>query len=274
MRNENTIKIAIIDLNKGKENQGLKSLQNILTEYSETHSLSFETTVFELRVNGEIPHLDFDIYFSTGGPGSPFDGHGKKWEADFFGLLSDLDNYNRDNSDKKSTFLICHSFQLGCIKYGLGKITLRDSTAFGVYPILLTEEGKKDPVFQGLEETFYSVDSRNWQVKKPISNSDLKNSKLLALESDMLNVGAERCMMAIRFSNEMIGTQFHPEAHPTGVENYLLKPELKKLVIENHGQEHYQTMLNQLYDPTNLILSKNTIISNFLTESLKNLAPK
>lgn len=265
------IKIAIIDLNNGKENQGLKSLQHVIQEFSQKHLIQFKVDVFELRNKGLIPNLNYHIYFSTGGPGSPFEGKGKKWEMDFFQLLDDLDAHNQNNKLKKHSFLICHSFQLACIKYKIGRITQRDSTAFGIYPINLTTEGEKEPVFRGLESRFYSVDSRNWQVGQFQSTPSTKKFNLLALESDLLNLGPDKCMMAIRFSEEMIGTQFHPEADPKGIEQYLCRPDLKKLVIENHGVEVYNEMILQVHDENKLWKSKNTIIPNFLGDAVNHI---
>src|SRR5690606_15077253 len=73
--------------------------------------------------------------------------------------------YNLEtNGFKKYIFLICHSFQMACRKYNLGEVTKRKSTAFGIFPISLTNEGALDPVFQGLPNPFYAVDSRDWQV--------------------------------------------------------------------------------------------------------------
>ena len=54
--------------------------------------------------------------------------------------------------------------------------------------------------------------------------------------------------MGIRFSKEMIGTQFHPEADPVGMAHYLKQDEKKEIVISHHGEEKYFEMLEHLYD--------------------------
>src|SRR5690606_2323055 len=99
-----------------------------------------------------------------------------------------------------------------------GHVTERKSNAFGIFPINLTEAGEQEPYFKGLKDPFYSVDSRDWQVIEPDEATfEQFGAKILALEKERPNVDLERCIMAIRFSDEIIGTQFHPEADPTGM---------------------------------------------------------
>ncbi len=273
MQELKNIKVAIIDLNNGKPNQGLPSLYSILEDFQLQHDVVFFIESFALRNRGEIPDLNFDIYISTGGPGSPYDGNGKQWELDFFNLLTSIDQHNEINSNKKFCFLICHSFQLACMKYNLGNVTKRDKTVTGVFPIYLTRQGLKEPVFNGLKDIFYSVDNRNWQVIEPNeTNFKNKNAILLAIENYRENTEHERCMMAIRFSKEMIGTQFHPEANPIGVKFYLEKPEIKKLIQENYGSSIYEEMIENLNNKAKITHTFETILPNFLSEAIKSIS--
>ena len=74
-------KVAILDLYNGSANLGMANIQKIITE----NGFSFE--VFDVRSKGEVPNTDFDIYISTGGPGSPFEGEGKQWEENYFSFV-------------------------------------------------------------------------------------------------------------------------------------------------------------------------------------------
>ena len=78
-------------------------------------------------------------------------------------------------------------------------------------------------------------------------------------------------MMAIRFSNEIIGTQFHPEADPIGMKMYLLQKEKKKAIVDMHGEQKYLDMLNSLDDPTRIVLTQSVILPNFLQKAIGNL---
>lgn len=272
-RDKNKIKVAVIDMNNGVTNQGMRGIQEVLLRYQREMFVELSYDVFDLRQKGEIPGIGYDIYISSGGPGSPFDGEGQKWENDFFALLDAIEAFNKANEHhKKYVFLICHSFQMACRKFGVGKVIKRRSTAFGIFPIYLTEEGEEEMVFNGLPNPFYTVDSRDWQVINPedvfFSNTE---AQVLALEKERPHVDLERCVMAIRFTKEIIGTQFHPEADPVGMKQYLLQEDKKTAIIANHGEEKYLDMLESVDDPNRITLTRSVILPNFLNEALNAL---
>jgi len=259
-------------MNNGVTNQGMRGIQEILLRYRRENDIDLGYDIFDLRQRGEIPDEHYDIYISSGGPGSPFDGVGEKWESDFFNLLNKIENHNQISQQKKHVFLICHSFQMACRKYHVGEVIRRKSTAFGIFPVFLTEEGENDLIFSGLPNPLYAVDSRDWQVINPddvlFSNSQ---AKVLALEKERPHVDLERCVMSVRFTNEIIGTQFHPEADPVGMKMYLLQDDKKKAITGSYGQEKYEDMLSSLDNPDRIKLTQSVILPNFLTEALNAL---
>ncbi|PWS28114.1 GMP synthase [Pedobacter yonginense] len=270
--NKSSLKVAVIDMNNGAPNQGMRGIQEILSRFKTQQEIDLSFDIFDLRQKGEIPSIDYDAYISSGGPGSPIESKGEKWENDFFNLLDQIENFNTTHTNKKKyAFLICHSFQLACRKYGLGNVTERRSNAFGIFPITLTENGEKDEIFKGITNPFFSVDSRDWQVIEPDFDAFVaKGAKLLAIEKERKHVDLERCMMSIRFSDEIIGTQFHPEADPIGMKMYLLQDEKKKAIIDTHGEAKYLDMLNSLDDPARIVLTQNIILPNFLQKAIGN----
>ena len=272
MSKQKNIKVAVIDMNNGFPNQGMRGIQELLQTYRENSAQNLTFDLFDLRQKGEIPDLSYDIFISSGGPGSPFDGEGEKWEHDFFFLLDEIEGFNNTNEHKKHVFLICHSFQLACRKYGLGTVTQRKSNAFGIFPISLSANGEEETVFNGLPDPFYSVDSRDWQVIQPDETDfEIKGAKILAIEKERPHVALERCLMAIRFSDQIIGTQFHPEADPIGMKMYLSLEEKKTAIIKNHGEDKYFDMLDSLDDPNRITLTQSVILPNFLTEAINAL---
>jgi hypothetical protein len=80
--------------------------------------------------------------------------------------------------------------------------------------------------------------------------------------------------MGIRFSKEMIGTQFHPEADPVGMAHYLKQEEKKKIVISHHGEDKYFEMLEHLYDDDKIKRTHNTILPKFLDFAIAELQQK
>lgn len=270
---EQPIKIAILDLYKGYPNQGMQALQETIQLYDIKHNLNLQYDVFDVRAQQQLPDKHYDIYISSGGPGSPIEEEQGTWEKPFFELFNELEKDNlTDGLPKKHALFICHSFQLMCKWYNLGEVTERASTSFGVFDIHLTEKGEKEPSFQGLPDPFYAVDSRNWQVVKPnISQFEALGAELLAIEKPRTHVERERCMMAIRFNPYFLGTQFHPEADPDGLKAHLLTSEKKQQVIHDHGLKKYEDMLLSLDHPQKIRLTQNTIIPNFLGWAINSL---
>jgi len=269
------IKVAILDLYEGQPNQGMRCIRELLDQYGSDHNIGLVYDEFDVRIRQEVPDLSYDIYISSGGPGSPLDSMGSEWEEVYFGWLSAVEQYNNDANtpDKKHILFICHSFQLICRHYALAQVTSRKSTAFGVFPIHLQEAGKDEPVFAGLQDPFYAVDSRSYQVIQP-DNARLTEmgARVLAIEKERPHIPLERAIMAVRFTDYMIGTQFHPEADPTGMSIHLQTPDRKKTVITEYGEEKWQSMIQQLNDPDKILWTHSHVIPNFLDYALKGLA--
>lgn len=265
-----SIKVAILDLYNGHPNQGMRCFQEILDKYKTQNQLDLSYEVFDVRGNNEVPGIGFDIYISSGGPGSPIDSEGSVWENSYFNLIGQIQKHNGSgHPQKKYVLFVCHSFQLMCRHYGLGTVNQRHSTSFGILPVHQTAAGHQDPVFAGLPEPFYSVDSRDWQVIQPNHNRFAElGATLLAIEKERPNVAFERCMMAVRFNEYFLGTQFHPEADPAGMRLRLLEPLKKEQTVAEHGEQKYNEMLERSEDPDKLKLTQNTLIPNFLNQAI------
>lgn len=263
-------KVAVLDLNEGHVNQGMRCIREILETFSRQHDIALDVVEFDVRLKNELPDIhEFDTFISSGGPGSPYDGEGKAWEENYFALLENLWQHNLQSDHKKHLFLICHSFQMACRYFKIGSVIPRKSQAFGVFPVHMTGDGLKEPIFEGLTNPFYAVDSRDWQVVQPDQEQlDRLGATVLAIEKERPHVPLERCIMAARFSPEMVGTQFHPEADAGGMQRYLLTEEKKQLVIKNHGEEKYEQMLRDVHDPLKLPFTQQHIIPAFLERSI------
>lgn len=269
---EKEIRVAVIDMNNGSPNQGMRGILGVLSAYRAEHRLNLIYEVFNLRVKEEIPGIGFDIYIASGGPGDPLASEHERWDILFFELLEEIKTYNSHQPDKKYVFLICHSFQLACRRYGPGKISRRKSGSFGIFPISLTTQGENDTIYNGLHNPFYAVDSRSWQVLEEKNEVRNETSPLiLAMEKERPHVHLEPCIMSVRFSREFIGTQFHPEADPVGMKLYLLDNEKKAAIIRDHGEEKYTDMLQSLENPDRILRTRQTILPNFLDEAIQSL---
>jgi GMP synthase-like glutamine amidotransferase len=217
-----------------------------------------------------VPGLEYDAYISTGGPGSPVDQEG--WENAYMDFIYSLILHNETGRNKKYLFLICHSFQVICYHFKLANVCLRKSEAFGIFPMHKTQQANNNLITRNLNDVFYAVDSRKWQVIQPdMAALGFMGANILAIEKERPHVPHERATMAIQFTPEIIGTQFHPEAGEKGMIFYLNSEEKKELVIKNYGIAKYTDMLQQLTDPDKIKLTQKIMIPSFLDEAARML---
>ncbi len=269
-----SIRIAVLDMYEGFANQGMRCIREILNQFGENNNLDLTWDEFEVRLDKQVPDLSYDIYISSGGPGSPLESEGSEWEKIYFAWLKKIESWNNNAAhvQKKQVFFICHSFQLACRHYNIAKVTRRKSTSFGVFPMHLLTEGKNETIFNGLRDPFYSVDSRDYQVTEPHHNKLRQmGATILAIEKERPLVPLERAIMAVRFNENMIGTQFHPEADAIGMSLHLQTADKKKTVIENHGVEKWQSMIDHLNDPEKIMWTYAHILPNFLFHAVESL---
>ena len=268
------LRIAILDLYQGAANQGMRCIQQILQKWSSSEQIDLSIQLFDVRQRAELPGLEFDVYISTGGPGDPLSSRYEGWDIQWCRWLDRTlrHNANPNTSDKKFVFFICHSFQLACRHLNLGMVCKRHSTAFGVFPIHRLPGGDLEPILQGLNDPFYAVDSRDYQVIHPNDHRlEEMGGRTLCLEKERPHVPYERALMAARINPWMIGTQFHPEADAKGMQLYLLQEDRKQQVIENHGEAKWKSMLEQLGDADKIQLTYSQVIPNFLNQAAESL---
>jgi homoserine O-succinyltransferase/O-acetyltransferase len=271
MKYKQKLRVAILDLYEGQANQGMRCLRELLNQYGESNNIDLDWDEFEVRIRHELPDLSYDLYISSGGPGSPLDSEGSTWEKEYFNWLAGVEQYNADegNTIKKKVFFICHSYQLACRYFRVGHVTKRKSTAFGIFPIHLLNDAQQESIFDGLNDPFYAVDSRDYQVIQPNHNI-IKHmgATILAIEKERPHVPLERAIMAIRFNEHMVGTQFHPEADAIGMTMYLQREDKKQTVIENYGYDKWESMIDHLNDPDKILWTYSHVIPNFLDSSI------
>lgn len=259
-------RLAILDLYDGEPNQGMRCIQDIVRQFEK----ELEWRVYDVRGKAEVPDLSYDIYISTGGPGSPLDGD-SHWDKRYFDWLDSVWAWNRHpENPRKFIFFICHSFQMAVHHFQLAKVIRRRSMSFGTFPVHLTRRGLKEPVFQGLNNPFYAADFRHWQVVQPNHGRFRKmGAKILAIEKERPHIPLERAVMAIRFSTEMFGVQFHPEADPEGMLDHFQHPERRDVVVDEHGLEKYQEMIDHLNDVDKIPMTHDIILPGFIRRSLE-----
>ncbi len=252
----------------GEPNQGMRCIIDIVNRF--VPFVSFK--IFDVRGKCELPEIDqYDIYISTGGPGNPLEGDGI-WDQKYYAFIDAIVKWNLENPIKKHVLFICHSFQMACKHFGLAEITKRNDTSFGVMPINKTKEGLTDLLYQGLEDPFYAIDSRDYQVVQPkLSVFVKKGAKILSLEKIRDHVQYERAIMAVRFTDQLVGTQFHPEADPISFISQLRNKEVKERIRKMKGKRKFRNMLENLIDDDKIYRTNETLIPNFLRYAISDL---
>ncbi len=262
------LKLALMDMNAGTPNQGMRGLREIVAKFKD----DLDAEEFEVRQEEQVPDIGYDIYLSSGGPGDPREGNGR-WDKRWFKLIREIWDHNLAEPRKKYVFLVCHSFQMACYHFGLCGVTPRQTTSFGIYPIHKTPAGREDPLLAPLDDPYFGVDSRKFQLVKPKKKKfEWMGAKVISLEKIRTHIEYERAIMAIRFSKEMVGTQFHPEADPQGMKKYFSIKKNRETIINNFDLEKYQGMMAYLDDPKALTRTHDTVIPGFIAQSIQSLS--
>ncbi|CAH1002196.1 hypothetical protein LEM8419_03113 [Neolewinella maritima] len=264
------LRLAILDLYNGIPNQGMRCIRELVERYADV--LDYE--VFDVRAAHQLPDLSFDIYISSGGPGDPREGDGV-WEPMWGKWFDDVRAHNAESADKKFVFFICHSFQMAVHHLNMAAVTPRRSLSFGTFPMHITEAGADDPIVGGLSDPFIAADFRRYQVIQPdAARMQELGATTLIIEKDRPHLDLERATMAIRWSPEMVGTQFHPEADADGMLQHFSRPDIKAEVIAEHGRDKWLSLMADLSDLTKIARTHDTMIPGFLERAIAVLSPR
>lgn len=271
--NKPNIKVATIDLYNNERNEGMRCIKEIVTDAGKNNKeINLQYDVFETRFKGDIPDLSYDIYISSGGPGSPFEDEDKKWDKDYFTLIDKIWNHNQTSDQKKYIFFICHSFQMMARYFQFGEVNKRFINSFGVMPFTKTNAGKNDPILKDLTDPFYAADIRHWQVVNQNQKKiDELGAKVLSWEIPEEEIKNNPAITSIRISNEIVGTQFHPEADPESMLYHFKQDERKKFIIDRYNEERYFEMIGLLEDQDKIKLTRKTVIPTFLNNAIYDL---
>lgn len=260
------LRLAILDLYNGIPNQGMRCIREIVEQFADR----VDYDVFDVRAEGKVPDMSYDIFLSSGGPGDPLDGEGEGgWQENWNGWLEAVYQHNRHNERKKFVFFICHSFQMAVHHFRLAEVIPRRGISFGTFPVRPTKAGKEDIVFAELEDPFWAADFRRFQAIQP-DKKRIKEvgAKILALEKIRPHVKLERAIMAMRWSPEIVGVQFHPEADAEGMLAHFSRPDIKLEVIAEHGRDKWLQMMEDLSDPERIRKTHDAILPQFISRAI------
>lgn len=260
MTSSSTYRIAVLDLYDGSANMGIDCIHEILQDWSKLKNVAIQVCIFDVRAKNELPDDSFDLYLSSGGPGSPIDTSEMEWDKAYCQWLDQM------FALKKPVLLICHSFQLACRHFGIGSVGLRKSKQLGILPIHPT---LPHPIFQQLPDPFFALESRLYQITEP-NDKKIKEigASIIALEKNRPQLPYERALMAVAFNDNMIGVQFHPEATQGRLLKYFETDAIKTTVVDDFSVEKWDQIMIALQDASKIEHTSTHFIPNFLQQML------
>jgi GMP synthase-like glutamine amidotransferase len=266
-------------MNNAHVNQAMRCLRGIAGSFFEhvtqkNPDLTCELVEVSPRDTNDTVPRDCDLYVSSGGPGSPFEGDDQPWFEDY-GRFSDgvVESATRGGADRRALFAICYSFEMVVRHFQLAEIEPRAERKFGVMPIYTTPEGQQHPLLAAFGDRLFAFEHRNWEAVE-LDEARLKNlgGHLLARESrDGVSKG--RALLALDVAPGIEAVQFHPEADRPGVMNWVARPEQAAAFKATYGEMTYQAMLRTLDNPRRLARTFALVIPGWLTRQFNILAP-
>lgn len=272
------LRVCIVDMNNGHVNQAMRCFRGIVARFFERVRRENPTLSCELgevsprNTNDPVP-LDYDLYLSSGGPGSPFDGDGAPWTTDYNRFVDGIiESSIAGGVDQRAIFAVCYSFEMVVRHLEVAAIVPRVDRKFGVMPIYTTSDGQDHPLLGPFGDRLFAFEHRNWEAVD-LDERKLRDlgGKLLARESrDGVSKG--RAILGLDVAPGVEAVQFHPEADRAGVMNWVARPEQAAAFKATYGEVTYQAMLRTLDDPRRLARTYALVIPGWLTRKFNEIA--
>lgn len=273
------LRVCIVDMNNGHVNQAMRCFRGIAATFFErvrayNPDLACELVEVSPRdTNNPVPR-DCDLYMSSGGPGSPFDGDGEPWTFDYAGFIDEtIESAIRGGEDMRAVFAVCYSFEVVVRNLAIAQVVPRVERKFGIMPVYTTPEGQQHPLLSAFGDRLFAFEHRNWEAV------DLDERKLASMGGKLLaresrdGVSKGRAILGLDVAPGLEAVQFHPEADRAGVVNWISRPEQAAAFKATYGEVTYQAMLRTLDDPRRLARTYALVIPSWLTRRFNLLAP-
>lgn len=272
------LRVCLVDMNNGHVNQAMRCLRGIVAKFFERvhrHNPGLHCELGEVsprNTTDPVPD-DYDLYLSSGGPGSPYDGDGMPWVDDYGRFVDNVvESSLVGGGTQRSLFAICYSFEMVVRHLQVAAIVPRVDRKFGVMPVYMTTEGQEHPLLAPFGDRLFAFEHRNWEaVDLDERKLTMLGGKLLARESrDGVSKG--RALLGLDVAPGVEAVQFHPEADRPGVMNWIARPEQAAAFKATYGEVTYQAMLRTLDDPRRLARTYALVIPGWLARKFNELA--
>jgi GMP synthase-like glutamine amidotransferase len=274
------LRVCLVDMNDGHENQAMRCLRAIVNRFH-SHAqvwnpgLELQLVHVSPRDKGEAPPRDCDLYLSSGGPGSPYEGDGQKWAEDYNHFLDDIvaDNVGR-GPRARALFGVCYSYEMIVRHFRVAEMAPRAARKFGVMPVYTTASGREHPLLAEFGERLFAFEHRNWEaIGLDASQLEKLGGRVLALESREGQDDKGRALLGLDVAPGIESVQFHPEADRSGVVAWVNRPDQAAAFREAYGDETYERMLKTLDDPMRLARTFAVLIPGWMARKFNGMAP-
>lgn len=273
------LRICLVDMNNGVANQAMRCFRRILDRFEarvhkKNPGLELHRHEVQPRNLGELPSGPYDLVLSSGGPGSPFDGLEDPWGVGYRKFLDAVHSENVKRPDSATKLLVvCHSFEVAVIHFGVAAMTKRDTLRFGLMPAYTTTNGQQVDYLRPFEDRLFTWEHRWWQAVEPNAERLRElGGVMTAHESRESGPDKGRAALAFKFAPGIEGTQFHPEADKPGVMAWVQIPEHADKFKAQYGDELYERMIKSLNDPGRLARTFALFIPGWLTHRFNAIA--
>jgi GMP synthase-like glutamine amidotransferase len=274
------LRVCLVDMNNGHENQAMRCLRLIVSRFHQhvktwNPGIDLQLVHVSPRDKGEAPPEDCDLYLSSGGPGSPYDGDGQRWVTDYNRFLDGIveDNVGR-GPRARALFGVCYSYEMIVRHFRLAEMVPRATRKFGVMPVYTTAAGRKHPLLAEFGDRLFAFEHRNWEaIGLDESQLEKLGGTLLALESREGQDDKGRAILGLDAAPGIETVQFHPEADRPGVVAWVSRPDQAAAFREAYGDETYERMLKTLDDPMRLARTFALLIPGWMVRKFNGMAP-
>ena len=271
--------MCIVDMNDGHENQAIRCFRLLCTEFHKhvrksNPEIELEIEHVSVRDKNELPPRDCDLYVSSGGPGSPFEGDGKPWVKGYYDFLDHIvDDNQRRGPAAKALFGVCYSFEMIVRHFEVATMAPRASRKFGVMPVYTTRAGREHPLLHIFGDRLFAFEHRNWEAID-LQEAQLAKlgGKLLARESREGQDDKGTAILGLDVTPGVETVQFHPEADRAGVVAWVRRPDQAAAFREAYGDETYERMLKTLDDPSRIARTFSMLIPGWMVRKFNAMA--
>jgi GMP synthase-like glutamine amidotransferase len=269
------LELCVIDMNGGAANRAIGNLRALIAPFfADIRRLGLEgrLRIVAPRARREPIPVDCDLYVASGGPGSPLEGDGHRWGLEFRTLVERLlERRGAAAGRPQRLFAICFSFELLVHQLALGALQPAQPRVAGVWPVTHTPFGRGHPLLGALPTPFSVLEVREWMVSEVAGSLGEHPVRVLASAAGP-TASTRAVLEALSIGESIEAVQFHPEADPREVAQWLASKECARSIVDEHGAARYAEMIRAASATDGLPRTHSCVVPEWLVRSFNAIA--